>query len=93
MSNDDEERSSRTLYSSDNLCPCSKSQNYIVYFYFQSSKKTYTLGANVTLSDMIELFTKEGNKAGASGGYNELKNYLYRVASCPIRNVSMSTNL
>ena len=43
----------------------------------------------MTLSDMIELFTKEAEKAGNTGGFNELKKYLYRVASSPIRNVSM----
>ena len=40
---------------------------------------------------MLDLFTKEAVKSGASGGFTELKKYLYRVASSPIRNVSMSS--
>ena len=55
---------------------------------FQSTTRTYTVGASVTLSDLIELFTKEAAKAGNTGGFNELKKYMYRVASFPIRNVS-----
>ena len=43
----------------------------------------------MTLSDLIDLFTKEASKAGASAGFNELKKYLYRIASSPIRNVSI----
>ena len=37
---------------------------------------------------MIELFTTEAGKTtGNAGAFNELKKYLYRVASSPIRNV------
>ena len=39
---------------------------------------------------MLELFTREAEKSGASGGFTELKKYLYRVASSPIRNVSIT---
>ena len=61
----------------------------IVYCFMKSSTQTFTLGASVTLSDMIELFTKEAAKSGNVGSFNELKKYLYRVASSPIRNVSV----
>ena len=44
----------------------------------------------MTLSDCMELFTREADKAGNNGGFNELKKYLYRVASSPIRNVRWS---
>ena len=63
----------------------------MIYFFLifdQSSTQTFTLGSNVTLSDMIDLFTKEAAKTGNVGSFNELKKYLYRVASSPIRNVS-----
>ena len=54
---------------------------------FKATSRTFTLGASVTLTDLMELFTKEAAKAGNTGGFNELKKYLYRVASYPIRNV------
>ena len=58
-----------------------------LFYIVQSANRTFTLGANVTLSDLIELFIKEAAKSGNTGAYNELKKYMYRIASSPIRNV------
>ena len=54
----------------------------------QTSAKTHIVGANVTLSDLLELFANEATKSSNTGGYNEIKKYLYRIASSPMRNVS-----
>ena len=41
----------------------------------------------MTLADMIGVFDEKNRKSDNTGSYNELKKYLYKVGSSPIRNV------
>ncbi|XP_060599195.1 uncharacterized protein LOC132752826 [Ruditapes philippinarum] len=51
-----------------------------------SQTKTFTLGSCLSLTNLMELFKSEAAKVGATQNFDELKKYLYRVASSPIRN-------
>ncbi|XP_045174786.2 xanthine dehydrogenase-like [Mercenaria mercenaria] len=48
--------------------------------------KTFTLGGCLTLTDLMNIFKREASKVGGNPNFKELKKYLYRVASSPIRN-------
>ncbi|WAR19141.1 XDH-like protein, partial [Mya arenaria] len=53
---------------------------------YDAPTKTYTLGGGRTLTDLMDIFRAEAAKSTDKGNFNELKKYLYRVASSPIRN-------
>lgn len=54
----------------------------------QTKTKVFSIGGCVTLTDLMGIFKTRAAMAGDNGNFNELKKYLYRVASSPIRNVS-----
>ncbi|XP_052766428.1 xanthine dehydrogenase-like [Mya arenaria] len=53
---------------------------------FDAQTNTYTMGGGRTLTDLMDIFRAEAAKSTDKGNFNELKKYLYRVASSPIRN-------
>ena len=64
-------------------------QTYSIYFNLvvrMLQGGTFTVGACLSLSDILDIFEAQADKG--SDNFNELKKYLYRVASSPIRNVS-----